>query len=152
MPLPIDAWIQYGAFGLLAFLVVWVVWKVFPGFQETHKAALARMGEENKAATIALTTTFRETIREISITFKEEQKQCHDERIAVAQTAAVERDKDRRARQDLIEVIGEMSRSIGKLDDHQERDRERNSPGDGIVGPRPQRRRPGRSEPTEGGT
>ena len=75
----VSSFLQYGSFGLLAALVVWTLWKGIPNLLSTHK----------------------ETIQSLVNEFKSESKECRDERIALAASNALEREKDREMRRQL---------------------------------------------------
>lgn len=100
-PVPVDFWVQYGCFGLLAALVVWSLWKGIPGALATHREAV-----EKQCITIEkVVEQHKSTVKDIVISFEKEADQCRTERLEVAKQAAAERDADRKVRQDLTVTI-----------------------------------------------
>lgn len=100
-PVPVDAWVQYGCFGLLAALVVWSLWKGIPGALQTHKEAV-----EKQCLTIEkVVMDHKSTVDSLVLSYEKEADQCRQERLEVARQAAVEREADRKTRQELSTAI-----------------------------------------------
>lgn len=93
-PIAQPEWIQYGSFGLLAIGIVggipaaaWIVVGMFQRMQSAHEVAIDK----------------------ICCTFKEETKQCRDERLEVQKCAEAERDKDRVVRHELRNTLQQLT-------------------------------------------
>jgi hypothetical protein len=90
-------WVQYGSFGLIAFLVIIglpaAVW-VAVGFIK------------------GITASFEKAIDRVCCTFKEESAECREERKHVQESATEEREKDRVARHELRNAVQALAASL----------------------------------------
>jgi len=80
---PLDAWVQYGCFGLLALIVSWALMKGVP-------AALA---------------SFKESLKSITDTFAEEARECRAERVARDTWITREFELNRTAMMQMIKAV-----------------------------------------------
>lgn len=77
-PLSMDQYIQYGCFGVIAFLCFWMVKWGIPGALKTHKETVTKLVDE----------------------FRADSQECRKERMELAAEHAKERAMDREARHD----------------------------------------------------
>lgn len=82
----IDPFLQYGSFGLLAFIVFWAIWKFFPAALEKHERIITKVAEDSKAA-----------FEGVSEAFTIEAKECREER------------------RDTVRILAELQKSIVAL-------------------------------------
>ncbi len=83
---------QYGSFGLLAAIMLWGMFKTIPGMMESFKAALA--------AQVALS--------------EKSEKECREERLALAAAQAAEREKDRLHREKFLVALASRGLPIAE--------------------------------------
>jgi hypothetical protein len=106
----VDAYIQYGCFGLLAGLVIWSLLKGIPGalaiHKETmesianaHQAAVDKIADAHQIAVDKMAIEHKATVGAIAVAFEKEASLCREERLATARVAAEEREKDRSERE-----------------------------------------------------
>ncbi len=110
---PIDQFMQYGAFGIVVFLVFWYVWIGHPKMMDKFENSLKLVTESSKVAITNLADKNKEVMDNALQTFKEAEDECREERREVAASAASERDKDRELRHNL-------ANQLQKLADHAE--------------------------------
>lgn len=101
----LDLFLQYGAFGLIAFLVFWFIAIFAPKFTATIKEWQERQAVEHRAGVEKLATEHGAAITRLIMAFEKEAEQCREERLAVAEVAAEEREKDRLARHELANAV-----------------------------------------------
>lgn len=113
-----EGWLQAGSFGLLALIIVAVIWKGIPYLVDKLEKTVATLTASHDRTIASLTKTFEETLKEIAADYKEESTQCRTERLAQAAQNATERERDRLARHAMWSQVVEMvSRGqLGKLD------------------------------------
>jgi ABC-type nickel/cobalt efflux system permease component RcnA len=92
-PMAIDPYIQYGSFGLIVAMIVWMLTKAFPQAMATHRESLTQISSDHKVAVSKLADEHRAAINAICERLTEESEQCRQERIATAQSSAAEREK-----------------------------------------------------------
>lgn len=115
----IDQFINYGSFGLVAFLVMAFVFKIYPDMRKTEreereareKAAEEERGRTEKAAQserekmgLAFTATVTKLVDQFhieSLQCKLDREESRSERIQSAKEGATEREKDRELRHEL---------------------------------------------------
>lgn len=88
--MPDDKWIQYGSFGILAFIMLYGMVYGLPNLLRTHKETV----EE-------LVTAHKEAVDKVVASAEVEAKACRADRLAAEKAAAEEREKDREARHEL---------------------------------------------------
>lgn len=91
--MPDNAWIQYGCFGLLACLMVWVLWKGLPGLLTAHK----------------------EAIQILTDTFKAETTQCRADRKESEEKAQKERERLSSQNADQQKQLDELWRTVSGI-------------------------------------
>lgn len=89
----IDPYIQYGSFGLIVTLIVWMLTKAFPQAMATHRESLTQISADHKAAVSKLADEHRVAINAICDRLTEESEHCRQERVATAAQYAAERQK-----------------------------------------------------------
>lgn len=87
--LPIDSWVQYGCFGLLACIVAWTLFKGIPN----------------------MLASFKDALQETTDSFREEQRACREERVARDVWIASEFAANRASNERLIESVRVILRS-----------------------------------------
>lgn len=92
--LSLNAFLQYGSFGLVAFLVFWAITRFFPHALQMHREVIENIAEQNKAAITALVESF-----------EKETSQCRQERLEAVKLWGEEREKDRASRHDAMNVL-----------------------------------------------
>lgn len=95
--MPDASWVQYGCFGLLAGLVIWSMIHGIPHALRIHQETMTGIAADHK-----------NIVTDLVRTFEKEADQCREERLAVAELAADEREKDRQSRHELSEAVREM--------------------------------------------
>lgn len=100
----IDPFLQYGSFGLLAFIVFWAIWKFLPAMTEKHFQTIDRLATEHSAS-----------IKAMLEEFKEESRDCREERIKDREMAAQERIRDQQARHEALNKVAASNAELHKI-------------------------------------
>lgn len=90
----IDPFLQYGSFGLLAFIVFWAIWKFLPNATDRHFAAIDRLATEHSTVMKAMLATF-----------EQESNECRNERMKDREAAVAERLRDQQARHEMMNRV-----------------------------------------------
>lgn len=101
---PVDSYVQYGCFGLLAALVVWSLWKGIPAALATHREALISVAKDHKAA-----------MEEVIRSSEAMEDKCREERLAVHKAASEEREKYRQRETELMREFQKALSDIVKV-------------------------------------
>lgn len=101
-----NPFLQYGSFGLNVLLLIWFMWKGAPLALEKHKEAVKSVTDNALA-----------TITKLVDEFKNQQKECREERLLTAEKAEEEREKDRSARHEMANVLMKVEHAIETLSD-----------------------------------
>jgi hypothetical protein len=92
-PMPsVDSWIQYGCFGLVAFIIFMAVWHGIPKMLSIHKETISE-----------LTTSHKAVISELVKTFNDETEMCRRERRESQQFFTDELEKNRKSKSEMAE-------------------------------------------------
>src|ERR1044072_8737111 len=86
--LTIDSWVQYGCFGLLACIVAWALLKGVPNMLDSFRAAL----------------------KDVTDVFREEQKNCREERLIRDEWIAREFAENRATREKFTDALESLKR------------------------------------------
>jgi len=93
-----------GSFAVLVFIALWVMLKVVPMIKDT----LEQVSSDSHAAIVALGVAHQEAL-------EQQGKECREERREMMETAAVEREEDRKSRHDLADKMQNIIRDAVRV-------------------------------------
>lgn len=95
-------WVQYGCFGLVAGLLIWLMFYI-PHILRAHKETV-----------VGIATECKDSIKAIVAAFEKREDACREERLAMAELASADREKDRVSRHEANEryqiAVSELAR------------------------------------------
>src|SRR5262245_5614734 len=92
---PVDVFMQFGAFGLLAFFVFWLAFRGIPGFLATHREAIEKMAIAHEATIEKMAAENKAAIESLVRVFEKDSAECRTERIQTQAASATERERNR---------------------------------------------------------
>lgn len=98
-------WVQYGSFGLIAFLVLVGLPGGFYGLWKSVQKAF----DYHKEIVNAANFSHEKTVQALTLTFTNEVEQCRKAQEKQAQRAEVKEEKDRQLRHDLNNTIQKLA-------------------------------------------
>lgn len=117
----VDQFINYGSFGLVAFLVMAFVFRIYPSMlksaREEREEAEKAAQQERERTTINFTAVVTKLVDQFhieSLQCKLDREEARTERIQSSKDAAVERDKDRELRHELKNTLNLIQLKIEK--------------------------------------
>lgn len=100
----VEPWLNYGAFGLLAALVLYAIWntpKVIDKAFGFHKEVVTKITDDTKEANKLIADAHKTAIEKMVCSFENENAQCRLERIDTAKLFITEQEKNREAKHQL---------------------------------------------------
>lgn len=85
---PMDGWLQYGCFGLLAVLIALVAWKGIPKALELYKESLENLAARHEEAVTQLAAAHERAVAKLTDAYERDAAECRAERMALMKMLA----------------------------------------------------------------
>lgn len=103
--MPDDLFVRYGAFGLVAALVLWTIKWGIPKVLDTHEKTVTAIAVNHERA-----------VNKLVDSFQSETNQCRSERIELAKSHQQERAKDQQIREESIHLIQSVADTLARVE------------------------------------